>query len=65
MNLLYGILKQINFISDHMETLYDDDILYRKLAEASGMKFVRAASLNDSPLLITALSSVIGKAAKT
>lgn len=53
------LLAPIGFISDHMETLYDDDIFYRKIAESKGLRFERAASLNDSPLLAQALASVV------
>lgn len=53
------LLAPIGFISDHMETLYDDDILYRKIAESKGLRFERATSLNDSPLLAQALASVV------
>ncbi|MBI4063800.1 MAG: ferrochelatase [Elusimicrobia bacterium] len=55
------ILDPIGFISDHMETLYDDDILYKNLAESKKMKFVRAETLNAAPALISALASVIHK----
>lgn len=53
------IVDPIGFISDHMETLYDDDILYKKIAESLGIKFVRAESLNTSPTFIGALAAAI------
>ncbi|MBI4057238.1 MAG: ferrochelatase [Elusimicrobia bacterium] len=53
------LLAPIGFISDHMETLYDDDILYREMAESKGMNFIRADSLNDSPLLLEALGNLV------
>ncbi len=49
----------IGFISDHLETLYDLDIVYREYAEARGIKFVRAPALNDSKLLAAALADEI------
>lgn len=55
------LLVPIGFISDHMETLYDDDILYKQRAEALGLRFERAESLNDDPRLIGALADVVLK----
>jgi len=52
-------LVPIGFISDHMETLYDDDVLYKGLAESKGLRFLRAPSLNADPLLIEALADVV------
>ena len=53
------LVAPIGFISDHMETLYDDDILYRGQAERLGLRFERAAALNDDPLLVRALAAVV------
>ncbi len=53
------LMAPIGFISDHMETLYDVDILFRGQAESKGMRLERAASLNTSPLFIRAMSEVI------
>ncbi|MEK7656370.1 MAG: ferrochelatase [Elusimicrobiota bacterium] len=53
------VLSPIGFIRDHLETLYDADILYRRQAEGLGLAYERAASLNDDPLLIGALASVV------
>ncbi len=52
----------IGFTCDHMETLYDIDIVHRAHAEKLGLNFERAASLNTSPLFIKALSDIVGKA---
>lgn len=53
------LLVPIGFISDHIETLYDIDIVYRRKAEELGLVFLRSASLNDSPKLIEALADVV------
>ena len=53
------LIVPIGFISDHMETLYDDDILYRELAQSLGKRFERAASLNDDPLLVETLADTV------
>jgi ferrochelatase len=57
----YLLMAAIGFISDHMETLYDVDILYRKQATAKGMRFERVESLNASPLFISAMADVVLK----
>ncbi len=53
------ILAPIGFISDHVETLYDIDIEYKKIAEEKGIKFKRANALNDNPKFIKALAEII------
>jgi protoheme ferro-lyase len=45
-----------------METLYDDDILYRDQARRLGMRFERAETLNEEPLLIRAMAGAIEEA---
>jgi ferrochelatase len=49
----------IGFIADHLEVLYDLDVEARALAAELGMRFVRAAALNDDPLMIEALADVV------
>jgi ferrochelatase len=51
-------LSPIGFVSDHVEVLYDVDILFRGYAAARGIEIARAASLNDSPCFIDALAQV-------
>jgi ferrochelatase len=52
----------IGFTCDHMETLYDIDIVHRAYAKKLGINFERAESLNTSPLFIKALADVVKKA---
>ena len=49
----------LGFVADHVETLYDIDILFKKTAIEAGLRFSRAASLNDSPKFISMLADVI------
>ncbi len=53
------VIAPIGFISDHVETLYDIDITYRKLAEEMGIRLERVPSLNDSPFFIEALADSV------
>lgn len=50
------VLCPVGFVSDHMETLYDDDVLYKGQAESLGLAFSRAGALNDHPLFAEALA---------
>jgi protoporphyrin/coproporphyrin ferrochelatase len=53
------LVVPVSFVSDHIETLYEIDILYRELAATSGiLRFRRAASLNLSPAFIGALADI-------
>lgn len=49
----------IAFTSDHIETLYEIDITYKKLAEELGINMRRCKSLNDEPLFIKALANIV------
>jgi ferrochelatase len=53
------LLVPLGFVSDHLETLYDLDIVLKKKAFDLGLNFQRAPSLNDSPRFIEALTEVI------
>jgi ferrochelatase len=49
-------IAPIGFLCDHVEVLYDIDIVFREFAEKLGMRLWRAESLNDSPTLTAALA---------
>jgi ferrochelatase len=53
------LLSPIGFISEHMETLYDDDVLYRAVARDCGVRFSRAGAVNASDTFLEALESVV------
>ena len=53
------VLAPIGFVSDHVEILYDVDILFRRFAQARGIELRRPESLNDSPEFIAALADVV------
>ena len=52
------VLHPIGFVSDHVEILYDVDILFHGYAAERGIRLVRPESLNDSPTFIAALAAV-------
>ncbi len=53
----------ISFVSDHVETLYEINILYREQAAQLGMCLKPCTSLNTNPLFIQGLR-VTGYAGK-
>jgi len=55
-----GVFVQpIGFVCDHVEILFDIDILFQQYAGERGMKLYRAESLNDSPLFIRAVADLV------
>ena len=54
------LVVPVSFISDHVETLQEIDILYRQIAMSAGIQeFHRAAALNLSPKFIDALAALV------
>jgi ferrochelatase len=52
------LLVPISFVSDHVETLYEIDIQYRKMATGLGLRLERTESLNMQPEFIGALEEL-------
>ncbi len=55
------LMVPISFVSDHTETLYEIDILYKNLAGALGIQMKRTESLNTHPIFIEALKDIVLK----
>jgi len=53
------LMVPISFVSDHVETLYEIDILYRDMARGLGMRLESTRGLNDDPLFIAALANLV------
>jgi ferrochelatase len=51
-------VQPIGFVCDHVEILFDVDILFRDFAAQQGMKLYRAESLNDSPAFVHAVADL-------
>ncbi len=49
----------IGFVAEHVETLYDLDILHRAQAERLGIRWKRVAMPNADPMLIEAMASAL------
>jgi protoporphyrin/coproporphyrin ferrochelatase len=52
------LVDPIGFVSDHLETLYDNDIEHRAHALDRGLAFHRCRCLNEHPKLIAALADL-------
>jgi ferrochelatase len=52
-------VQPIGFVCDHVEILFDIDILFRDFAATRGMKLYRAESLNDSPTFAKAVAKIV------
>jgi len=53
------LIVPIGFVSDHIEILYDIDILYQNKAKLLGMRLKRTPSLNFSKRFIEALATIV------
>lgn len=49
----------VGFTADHLETLYDIDIVHKKHAGVRGLTHYRISSLNTDPLFIAALKQIL------
>jgi ferrochelatase len=57
------IVVPVSFVSDHIETLYEVDMLYGDQARKLGIKgYRRSESLNDSPAFLAALADLVEEA---
>ncbi|MGH7548240.1 MAG: ferrochelatase [Gemmatimonadales bacterium] len=57
------LIVPIGFVCDHVEVLYDVDVVYRALAARLGVRLERTDSLNDDPLLVAALADIARRTA--
>jgi ferrochelatase len=49
----------VGFVCDHVEILYDIDVVFCEYGKTRGVTVHRSASLNDSPLFIQALAAIV------
>jgi ferrochelatase len=58
------LICPIGFVCEHVEILYDIDIVYQKLAKELGVQLERIEMLNDSPEMIRGLARLVREAAR-
>jgi ferrochelatase len=54
----------IGFVCEHVEVLYDIDIVYQKLAKSLGVRLERIEMVHTAPQMISGLAELIHKTAK-
>ena len=55
------LLAPVGFVCDHVEILYDIDVLFRDYGKSKGVTVHRSESLNDSPAFIRALAAIVSE----
>ena len=55
---------QIGFVCEHVEVLYDIDIVYQKLARSLGVRLERIEMVHTEPKMIAGLAELVRKTAK-
>jgi ferrochelatase len=58
------LICPIGFVCEHVEILYDIDIVYQKLAKELGVQLERIEMLNDSPEMIRGLAGLVRQTAR-
>ena len=53
------LLCPVGFVSDHLEVLYDIDVVFKAYGAARGVSVHRTESLNDSPLFVKSLDTLV------
>jgi ferrochelatase len=54
----------IGFVCEHVEVLYDIDIVYQKLAKSLGVRLERIEMVHTAPQMMAGLAELIRKTAK-
>jgi len=52
------LIAPVGFLADHLEILYDVDILARRVAGEAGIRLERTAMLNDAPDFVATLAAI-------
>jgi ferrochelatase len=58
------LICPIGFVCEHVEILYDIDIVYQNLAKTLGVHLERIEMLNDAPEMISGLARLVCDTAK-
>lgn len=58
------LICPIGFVCEHVEILYDIDIVYQKLAQELGVQLERIEMPNDSPAMIRGLAGLVRQTAQ-
>ncbi len=53
------LIAPVGFVCEHVEILYDVDVVFKRQAEALGMRFERIEMLNTAPQMIDGLAALV------
>ncbi|MCX8071250.1 MAG: ferrochelatase [Candidatus Binatia bacterium] len=53
------VVAPLGFVCDHVEVLYDLDMVARKTAESSGLRFIRARTVGEHSAFIRMLADIV------
>ena len=53
------LICPVGFVSDHLEILYDIDVVFKEYGASRGIIVHRTESLNDSPLFVRSLETLV------
>jgi ferrochelatase len=59
------LIAPIGFVCEHVEILYDVDIVYQRQADALGLRLERIEMLNTAPAMIAGLAGLVRETAQT
>jgi protoporphyrin/coproporphyrin ferrochelatase len=60
----HALIAPVGFVCEHVEILYDVDIVFKRRAEALGVHLERIEMLNTAPQMIAGLAGVVRQRAK-
>ncbi|MGH9454565.1 MAG: ferrochelatase [Terriglobia bacterium] len=55
----HALICPVGFVADHVEVLYDIDVVFKAYGASRGITVHRTESLNDSPLFVKALETLV------
>jgi protoporphyrin/coproporphyrin ferrochelatase len=58
------LICPIGFVCEHVEILYDIDIVYQRLAKGLGVQLERIVMLNDDPIMMRGLAGLVRQTAQ-
>jgi len=60
----HALIAPIGFVAEHVEILYDIDIVYQQQARQLGLRLERIEMLNTAPAMIAGLADLVKRTAK-
>jgi ferrochelatase len=58
------LIAPVGFVCEHVEILYDVDIVFKRQAESLGVKLERIEMLNTAPRMMAGLAELVRRTAQ-